>query len=297
MSELLKEYLSVLRYEKNLAENTIISYNTDITNLLNFAADKNILDENAIDHKLLTEFYKTLTDIGISGTTAARYLSSIRGFFNYLALHNYIKVNPAERLSFPRLAQRLPEVLTFSEVEAVLSKPDTNEIFGIRDKALLEILYSSGLRVSEAVSIRISDLFLKEEIIRVIGKGSKERVIPIGSSAVEWINYYLLHSRPWLEKSHKSGNVLFLNKFGGALSRMSVWRFVDKYIKLAGIEKNVHPHTFRHSFATHLLEGGADLRAVQEMLGHADIATTQIYTHIDREYVKQVHRECHPRGK
>ena len=161
---------------------------------------------------------------------------------------------------------------------------------------MLELFYACGTRVSELINIKISDLFFDEDVIRVFGKGSKERIVPIGSSAVKWINKYLKESRILLMKKTKSENYLFLNNRGTKLSRMGVWKIVDRYVKEAGIEKEVHPHTFRHSFATHLLEGGADLRAVQEMLGHADISTTQIYTHIDRDYIKQVHKEFHPRG-
>ena len=160
----------------------------------------------------------------------------------------------------------------------------------------MELFYSSGLRVSELINLKVSDLFFPDEVIRVLGKGSKQRIVPIGSSAIEWVTKYLTGSRPLLEKRGKSLNHVFLNNRGTKLSRMGVWKIVDRYTKEAGIEKEVHPHTFRHSFATHLLEGGADLRAVQEMLGHADISTTQIYTHIDREYIKQVHRDFHPRG-
>jgi len=199
-------------------------------------------------------------------------------------------------LPTPKLGKNLPSVLSVNEVDAILSKPDTANILGLRDKAMLETFYACGIRVSELINLKLSDIFLEEEVIRVLGKGSKERLVPIGSSAIEWINNYLKHSRLLLEKKTKSGNFLFLNNHGTKLSRMGIWKIVDRYVTEAGILKEVHPHTFRHSFATHLLEGGADLRAVQEMLGHADISTTQIYTHIDREYIKQVHKDFHPRG-
>ncbi|HSD62216.1 MAG TPA: tyrosine-type recombinase/integrase, partial [Ignavibacteriaceae bacterium] len=179
---------------------------------------------------------------------------------------------------------------------AILSQPDVTSKTGLRDKALLELFYACGIRVSELINLKISGLFFKEEIIRVFGKGSKERLVPIGSSAINWVTEYLKQSRPLLAKKSKSENYVFLNTRGTKLSRMGVWKIVDRYAKEAKIDKEVHPHTFRHSFATHLLEGGADLRAVQEMLGHADISTTQIYTHIDRDYIKQVHRDFHPRG-
>jgi len=201
-----------------------------------------------------------------------------------------------ERVSSPKLKKGLPLVLSVTEVDSILARPDTSNVLGLRDKALLELLYACGVRVSELLGLKVSDLFFNEEMIRVFGKGSKERLVPVGRSAVKWVKEYLMKSRPMLEKKHKSENFLFLNRRGTKLSRMGIWKIVDKYVKDAGIKKEVHPHTFRHSFATHLLEGGADLRAVQEMLGHADISTTQIYTHIDREYIKQMHKDFHPRG-
>jgi len=237
-----------------------------------------------------------LTKLGLSSSSSARYFSSLKGFFGYLFSSTYIEINPIEKISAPKVSKGLPNVLNINEIEAILSQPDTSKKLGLRDKALLETFYACGLRVSELINLKISDLFLNEEIIRVFGKGSKERFVPIGSSAINWINEYLKNSRPLLEKKAKSQHVLFLNSRGTKLSRMGVWKIVDSNAKLAGIKKEVHPHTFRHSFATHLLEGGADLRAVQEMLGHVDISTTQIYTHIDRDYIKQVHRDYHPRG-
>lgn len=297
MKALLNDYLAVLKLEKNLSENTVVSYRTDLENLLRFAQEKNVSDENEIDYKLLNDFFIELMDLGVSASTSARYLSSFKGFFGYLKKNEYIQKNPTERLSSPRLSRKLPEVMTFNEMERLLDAPETSNPLGLRDKAMLETMYSSGLRVSEAIGLKMNDIFLNEEIIRVLGKGSKERVIPIGESAIEWILRYLKEGRPLLEKKGKSQNILFLSTRGTMLSRMGVWKIVDKYAKDAEIMKAVHPHTFRHSFATHLLEGGADLRSVQEMLGHSDISTTQIYTHIDREFIKQVHRDFHPRGK
>lgn len=297
MNTLLDEYLTILKLEKNLSENTIVSYRNDLANLINFARDRDITDENEIDYKVILEFYKMLSDMGISSATSARYLSSHKGFFEYLLSNNYIKRNPVDKLTVPRRSRKLPQVLSFNEVERILQAPDTDTLLGLRDKALLETMYASGLRVSEAIGLNQNDMFLNEELIRVFGKGSKERLVPIGQSAIEAIGSYLLHSRPMLEKKGKSFSTVFLNSRGTRLSRMGVWKIVDRYAREAEVLKEVHPHTFRHSFATHLLEGGADLRAVQEMLGHADISTTQIYTHIDREYIKQVHRDCHPRGK
>lgn len=296
MNIFLKEYLNVLRLEKNLSVNTISSYRNDINSLINFLDSLKINDPSLVDNKLLNSFFINLQELGLSNTSAARYYSSIKGFFSYLFSNKYIKANPVEKVMPPKLSKNLPSVLSLGEIDSILLKPDVENKLGLRDRGILEVLYACGLRVSELIGLKISDLFFDEEIIRVFGKGSKERLVPIGSSAVKWTKEYLTKSRPMLAKKAKSENVVFLNNRGSKLSRMGVWKIVDHYVKEAGIQKEVHPHTFRHSFATHLLEGGADLRAVQEMLGHADISTTQIYTHIDRDYIKQVHKQFHPRG-
>ena len=296
MEELLKEYLSILKYEKNLSENTIASYKNDISILLKFVQEYNITDASEINYQIISKFYKKLSELGISATTSARYLSAHKGYFLYLLSNNFITFNPTDKIKIPRRSRKLPVVLSFTEIEKMLDLPDISNKLGLRDKALMEIMYSSGLRVSEAINLKLSDLIFSDEIIRVLGKGSKERIIPVGSSAIEWVNEYLMKGRPSLEKKLRSHNIVFLNIRGTKLSRMGVWKIIDQYARQAEINKEVHPHTFRHSFATHLLEGGADLRSVQEMLGHSDISTTQIYTHIDREYIKQVHRDFHPRG-
>lgn len=296
MDIFIREYLATLKLERNLSENTVASYKNDLSALVNFLKDDGVDDPSKITSQKLVDFFGVLTKLGLSSRSSARYYSSIKGFFGYLFSSGYIKINPMEKLSAPKLSKNLPNVLNINEIEAILSSPDTSKKLGLRDKALLETFYACGLRVSELINLKVSDLFLNEEMIRVFGKGSKERYVPIGSSAIKWIEEYLKNSRPLLEKKAKSQHILFLNNRGTKLSRMGVWKIVDNYAELAGIKKEVHPHTFRHSFATHLLEGGADLRAVQEMLGHVDISTTQIYTHIDRDYIKQVHRDYHPRG-
>jgi integrase/recombinase XerD len=211
--------------------------------------------------------------------------------------------DPIQHLDAPRLPKHLPEVLNQSEVFAILEQPSKEktvttlqERLSVRDSAMLEVLYACGLRASELAGLAQHDVLFDERIIRVMGKGSKERIVPIGRSALHWIRQYQRSARGHLARSQKSKDILFLNARGGPISRMSVWNIVHRYTRAAGIRKEVHPHTFRHSFATHLLEGGADLRAVQEMLGHVDIGTTQIYTHIDREYLKEVHKTFHPRG-
>jgi integrase/recombinase XerD len=292
----LKEYLAYLKLEKNLSENTISSYKNDLTSFLHFIEERQINDPSQIESRLIIGFFTNLEKIGLTSSSAARYYSSLKGFLNYLFANNYIKNNPIEKVNPPKLAKNLPGVLSVAEIDKILSLPNTKETLGIRDKTILEVFYACGLRISELISLKLSDLYLSEEMIRVFGKGSKERIVPIGSSAINWINTYLVKSRPLLQKKMKSENHLFLNNRGSKLSRMGVWKIVSRYIKKSGIEKAAHPHTFRHSFATHLIEGGADLRSVQEMLGHADISTTQIYTHIDREFIKQVHKQFHPRG-
>lgn len=296
MEIFIREYLASLELERNLAVNTINAYRNDLNALNNFLGEKNIREPSEVTSTHLADFFKLLNKLGLSSRSAARYYSSVKGFFTYLFSKSYLERNPAEKLSPPKVSKNLPVVLNINEIEKILDSPDTDKKLGLRDKALLETFYACGLRVSELIYLKISDLFLNDEVIRVFGKGSKERLVPIGSSAIKWIGEYLKNSRPLLVKKSKSENILFLNSWGTKLSRMGVWKIVDQHAESAGIKKEVHPHTFRHSFATHLIEGGADLRAVQEMLGHADISTTQIYTHLDREYIKQVHRDFHPRG-
>lgn len=294
--QFLHEYLAYLKFEKNLSIHSVNSYESDISKFLFHLNAKNIVDLNEINSKYISEYFELLRDVGISSSTSARYLSALKGFFKYLASQEYIERDPAEILSARITERKLPSVLSFDEISKITESPDTSRILGLRDRAILELFYSCGLRVSELINIKINDLFFDDEVIRVLGKGSKLRIIPIGSTAVEWINEYLVRGRPSLEKRMKSENIIFLNNRGTKLSRMGIWKIVDKYVNESGVDKEVHPHTFRHSFATHLLEGGADLRAVQEMLGHSDISTTQIYTHIDKDYVKQMHKDYHPRG-
>lgn len=296
MELFLKEYLAHIKLEKNLSQNTVVSYKNDINAFISFLKDSSVDDPSNITSDHIRDFFKVIKELGISGSSSARYFSSLKGFFLYLLKNKYILKNPIEKITAPKISKKLPGVLNIPEIEKILSAPEVEDKLGLRDKTIIELFYACGTRVSELINLKVNDLFLGDEIIRVFGKGSKERLIPIGSSAIKWIGEYLKKSRPLLMKKSKSENNLFLNARGTKLSRMGVWKIIDRYVKEAGIKKKVHPHTFRHSFATHLLEGGADLRAVQEMLGHADISTTQIYTHIDRDYIKQVHKQYHPRG-
>ncbi len=296
MEQFVKEYLTVLKLEQNKSDNTINSYEHDLKKFLMFLQNKNIKDLNEITSKDIWNFFDEQLSLNLKSSTSARYTSSLKGFFKYLYSQKYIEKNPVKEISSAKSQRKLPVVLSFEEVEKILSAPDVNDKTGLRNKAILELFYSSGLRVSELINLKVSDLFFDDGVIRVFGKGSKQRIVPVGKSAINWVSEYLIKVRPLFEKRMKSKNIVFLSKRGTSLSRMAIWKIVNRYTKEAGIQKDVHPHTFRHSFATHLLEGGADLRAVQEMLGHADISTTQIYTHIDREYIKQVHKDFHPRG-
>jgi integrase/recombinase XerD len=222
-------------------------------------------------------------------------VSAVRGYFRFLLAEGLVVRDPSERLETPKRWRTLPEVLTVADVERLLAAPTLDEPLAFRDRALLELAYGAGLRVSEWITLGVRDLLLEDSLVRVFGKGSKERLVPIGRTAVGAVAVYLRELRPRLERGAGEG-VLFLNARGEPLSRMGAWKILRKYVQAAGIEKHVSPHTLRHSFATHLLEGGADLRAVQEMLGHVDISTTQIYTHVDREYLRSVHRQFHPRA-
>lgn len=297
MEQFIKEFISILRFEFNLADNTALSYQSDLTLFVKFIAEQGVSDLNQITHQNIAEFFEQQRKNNLATATTARYMTSLKKFFQYLEDNHYIQKNPTLAFGKVKLGRKLPTVLSYDEVEKILNCPIVSDVAGLRDKAMLELLYSSGLRVSELINAKISDLMITDEVIRVLGKGSKERIVPLGSVAIKWINNYLINSRPFLRKENKSNNYVFLNKRGNKLSRMGVWKIIDRYAKEAKITKEVHPHTFRHSFATHLLEGGADLRAIQEMLGHSDISTTQIYSHIDRQFIKEEHTEHHPRGR
>ncbi len=296
MQEFLKEYLTYVRLEKNLSENSVLSYKNDLSKFIMYLKKTGIEDLNRVTPLIISEYFNKQRKQNISGSTSSRYLSALKGFFSYLYDQSYVENDPTDILKSSRRRRKLPSVLTVSEINKILKSPDTSSMLGLRDRAMLELCYSSGLRVSELINLKINDLLFGDEVIRVLGKGSKQRIVPVGKSAVKWVTEYLKSARPFLENKIRSQNIIFLNRRGTKLSRMGIWKIFNRYTKESGIKKEVHPHTFRHSFATHLVEGGADLRAVQEMLGHSDISTTQIYTHIDRDFVKQVHKDFHPRG-
>jgi integrase/recombinase XerD len=304
MQEHLRSYFHFLQLEKGLAKNTLASYKVDLHRYVEYLGRRGIRSFGEVKESNVVAFLSLLKDLGLIATSVSRNFSAIRGFHRFLIGEGITKNDPTQNIDSPKLPRRLPTVLTQAEVEKVLDQPNLSEPLGLRDKAILEFLYATGIRVSELISLKRSNLLFDMGIIRVIGKGSKERIVPVGRSAIEYVGRYQREVRIHLVKrmvrqSHHdmdTHDAVFLNFRGKPLSRMAVWSMIKRYARQADIGKNVHPHTFRHSFATHLLEGGADLRAVQEMLGHADIATTEIYTHIDREYLKEVHRTFHPRG-
>jgi integrase/recombinase XerD len=293
----LKEFLTYLKLIRGYSQNTIESYKRDIQRLLDFLESKGIDDLNDVNKTILSNFFSTLNTIGLSTKSIARNYSSIKSFFRYLSVNDFIQNNPALKFKGPKISVHPPEVLSFSEINKILDQPNTKTLLGIRDKAMLEFAYATGVRVSELLNLKKSDLFLKDEVVRIFGKGSKERLVPIGSHAIYWMEQYLTKVRPVLAKRFESKDYVFLNNRGKKLSRMGFFKILRGYVVQAGIDKNVHPHTIRHSFATHLLERGADIRVVQELLGHSKISTTQIYTHIDRTMLRETLIKYHPRGK
>jgi integrase/recombinase XerD len=302
LDTLKKLFLNHLRLEKALSENTISNYSLDIRFFINYLTEKKkVTDAKSISEGVIENyiFYlrnlKNKKDDYYSVKSINRYISSIKSFFKFLASEKIIDKNPSEIIETPKISRNLPQVLTINEIDSILKMTDNSDVLELRDRAIMETMYASGLRVSEVVNLIVPNIFFDEGILRIFGKGSKERIVPIGSSALQYINKYLEKSRPYLRKSY-SEDTVFLNHRGRKLTRMTIWNIISKYAKKAGIQKQIHPHTFRHSFATHLLEGGADIRIIQEMLGHSDISTTQIYTHIDREYLIEIHKTYHPRG-
>lgn len=289
------EFLDYLRAEKNVAQNTVDSYAFDLRRYLQFLAEQNLNQPGQIAGEHIRRFLADLVLAEYAATSVARQLSAIRMFHRYLIGERYCENDPTLAITLPRRVQKLPNVLNINDIEQLLSQPDIDTPLGLRDRALLEFGYATGARVSEITGVKLDDLFLDERFVRLFGKGSKERLVPLGDVAIYWIIKYLEAVRPKLVRGRATQSALFLNGRGGKLSRMGFWKILRRYLDQADFKKHASPHTLRHSFATHLLEGGADLRAVQEMLGHAHLTTTQIYTHLDRAYLKEVHRQFHPR--
>ena len=287
-------FLDYLRIERQVAKNTVEAYQRDLARYITFCESQNLTFPEKIKQNHINSYLEMLHDLHLCPSSISRNLSAIRTFHKFLMGEDIIEADPTVNISVPKPWMKLPEVLDIHEIEVLLAQPDIQTNTGLRDRALLEFLYATGVRVSELVSVRFPDNFWNEEFVRVFGKGNKERLVPVGSTALKWIKEYKTTVRRNLAGLGVGGEFLFLNRFGKKLSRQSIWMLIKKYALRAGIKKFISPHVIRHSFATHLIEGGADLRAVQEMLGHSDISTTQIYTHLDRDFLKEVHRQFHP---
>ena len=292
----IKGYTSYLKLERSLSANSVASYTEDVEKLSEFfSLQHSSLTPEKITLEILREFVEWVNENGLSGRSQARILSGIKSFFKYLILENVIPDNPAALLESPRIGRKLPDTLSIEEIDSLISAIDLSKPEGTRNKAMLETLYSCGLRVSELVNLKISNYFPEIGYIKITGKGNKERLVPIGGTAVKCIRLYTEGVRVHLSPQHGSEDILFLNRRGKKLTRVMIFTIIKQLAEKAGIKKSISPHTFRHSFATHLMNGGADLRAVQEMLGHESITTTEIYTHIDRDYLRDAIIQFHPR--
>jgi integrase/recombinase XerD len=292
---LLDRFADFLTLERGASARTSEAYLRDVTRLVTFAVVKGAPTPVDLTARLIRTYVYHLKDLGLAPASIRRNVSAARTYFRFLLADGHVVRDPTDRLETPKRWRSLPEVLTVAEIQSLLEAPTVADPLYFRDRALLELAYGAGLRVSEWIGIALRDVLLDGALVRVFGKGAKERLVPIGRSAIGALAVYQRELRPRLERG-KGRGALFLSARGEPLSRMGAWKILKRYVERAGLTKHVSPHTLRHSFATHLLEAGADLRAVQEMLGHADISTTQIYTHVDREYLRQVHRQYHPRA-
>ncbi|MFC5411608.1 site-specific tyrosine recombinase XerD [Larkinella bovis] len=291
-------FKNYLKLERSLAENSVEAYLRDVTKLREFLELSGAaVPPTQVTEDLLFDFLTYLTDLGLAAPSQARFLSGLKAFYKFLLLENAIQTDPTQSIEGPRLSRKLPDTLSFPEIEALLEAIDLSTPGGTRDRAMLEVLYSSGLRVSELLNLRLTSCYFDVGFIRITGKGNKMRLVPIGKDAIKYTTIYLEHVRSQLDIQKGAEDTVFLNLRGGTLSRVSVFKTIKKVALEAGVHKEISPHTFRHSFATHLIEGGADLRAVQQMLGHESITTTEIYTHLDRDYLKQIITDFHPRAQ
>ena len=293
----IKHFKNYLRLERSFSDNSIQAYVRDVEKLAEYLemADINVTPKSLLEEHVLG-FLKYVTELGLAAHSQARILSGIKAFFKYLILENEITEDPTELIGAPRLPRKLPDVLSYEEIEEILTNIDHSTPEGTRNRAIIEVLYSSGLRVSELINLQLTNCYFDIGFIRVLGKGNKVRLVPIGKEAIKYIEIYLEHVRNKIAVHKDSEDIVFLNRRGKQLTRVMIFLIIKDATENAGIGKNVSPHTFRHSFATHLIEGGASLRAVQEMLGHESITTTEIYTHLDRDYLRQIITEFHPRG-
>ena len=290
-----QDYLTMLRVERNLSPRTLEAYQRDLKHYLSFIVDKDVISLSNISQMHIREYIRSLNEKGLAASSIARIFSSIRSYHKFLSAENFVNENPTLILTSPKAPKKLPHVLMEEEISAIINAVVETFQFAKRDKAIIEMLYSCGLRVSELCALSLNNLYLNDDMIRIMGKGSKERLLPVGGRAKNFLNDYLIHCRPGIQKDKGSSSV-FLSRNGNPLTRAMINNILRKWSQVAGISKSVSPHTLRHSFATHLLEGGADLRFVQALLGHSDISTTQIYTHLDKHHLKEVYQTHHPRS-
>jgi integrase/recombinase XerD len=292
---LLEQFADYLSLERGSAPNTAAAYRRDLVHLADFLVSRRVTSPAGATAALLRDFIFHLKDLGLAPTSIRRHVSAVRTYFRFLAGEGHVLRDPSDRLASPKKWRTLPAVLSVPEIERIVQAPAVDDPLALRDRALLEFAYATGARVSEITAVELKDVLFDEGLVRLFGKGRKERIVPIGRRAIGAVAIYVREVRPRIERGGGKGR-LFLNARGAPISRVGVWGLIRRYAKLAGVTKRVTPHTFRHTFATHLLEGGADLRAVQEMLGHADLSTTQLYTKVDRDYLRTVHRSFHPRA-
>jgi len=295
MQELLEKYLNYLLIERGVAQNTLEAYGRDLRRFVLIVQEKGLTDLRQVMPEVVIEYLVRIKDEGLSANSMNRSLAALRGFYKYLVQEKLIEQTPLANIDLAKVWMRLPDTISREEMNLILAQPGVQTAAALRDSAMLELLYATGIRVSELIGLTMNSINWQVGFLVVMGKGSKERIVPIGKTAYDCTKLYVEQARPQLMQD-KSTDILFLNRFGGKFTRQGFWKTVVRYAKKSGLQKKVHPHTFRHSFASHLLEGGADLRTVQVMLGHADISTTQIYTHITRDRLKEVHQKYHPRG-
>ena len=292
---LIDQYISYLLLEKGLSQNTLEAYSSDLNRYIDFLKDKNVMTVSENDTALILEHLSGLKATGLGATSRSRHIVTVRGFYQFLSHEKHIERNPAQIIDLPKKGLKLPNFLSLNEVKKLLETPDKKTPIGLRNSAMIEMAYAAGLRVTELINLKVQDINLEACFVRIFGKGSKERIVPIGMLAREVVDTYIKTSRPVLLKTHIS-QFLFIARQGKPMTRQGFWKLLKKYSRQAGITREIAPHSLRHSFASHLLEGGADLRSVQVMLGHVDISTTQIYTHVARDHLKKIHEKYHPRS-
>lgn len=295
MYQYIDEYLNFLAIEKGLSLNTLEAYSRDLNRYSEFMENRGITNIREITSDDVISYLGSLRKNGLTANSVNRGLAAVRGFYKYLLRENVMDENPVANIELAKIWMRLPDTLSKDEMNLLLEQPEAKTLLGIRDRAMLELMYATGIRVSELISLTVNSINWQVGYLVVVGKGSKERIVPVGKSAIDYMTQYVNEGRLKLLKGKRT-NFFFVNRSGNGLTRQGFWKIIKKYATKSGLHKKVHPHTFRHSFATHLLEGGADLRSVQVMLGHSDISTTQIYTHVTRERLKEIHKKYHPRG-